>query len=98
MPKEVIYDRNGPFVVTEAGDEIRTDHPDFPREESLPVLRRAVHVGWSKDRYVEVGVGAFSAATEFDSDAHFTDLDRDGINRLIRALRKARDQAYGADA
>lgn len=26
------------------------------------------------------------------------DLDRHGINRLIRTLRKARDQAYGADA
>ena len=25
-------------------------------------------------------------------------LDRDGINRLIRALRKARDAAYGSDA
>lgn len=25
-------------------------------------------------------------------------LDRHGINRLIRTLRKARDQAFGADA
>lgn len=25
-------------------------------------------------------------------------LDRDGINRLIRALRRARDSAFGADA
>jgi hypothetical protein len=25
-------------------------------------------------------------------------LDRDGINRLIRTLRKARDAAFGADA
>jgi hypothetical protein len=31
-------------------------------------------------------------------DGIFVDLDRDGINRLIRALRKARDQAFGADA
>lgn len=28
----------------------------------------------------------------------FADLDRDGINRLIRLLRKARDAAFGADA
>jgi hypothetical protein len=26
------------------------------------------------------------------------DLDREGCNRAIRALRKARDAAYGADA
>jgi hypothetical protein len=25
-------------------------------------------------------------------------LDREGINRLIRSLRRARDQAYGQDA
>ena len=28
----------------------------------------------------------------------FAHLDREGVNRLIRALRKARDQAFGADA
>lgn len=27
----------------------------------------------------------------------YSDLDRDGINRLIRILRRARDQAYGRD-
>lgn len=28
----------------------------------------------------------------------FAQMDRNGINRLIRALRKARDEAYGKDA
>lgn len=28
----------------------------------------------------------------------FAHLDREGVNRLIRALRKARDQSFGADA
>jgi hypothetical protein len=28
----------------------------------------------------------------------FVTLNRDGINRLIRALRRARDEALGADA
>lgn len=27
----------------------------------------------------------------------FADLDRDGINRLIRVLRRARNQAFGSD-
>lgn len=31
-------------------------------------------------------------------DGWFVTLDRDGINRLIRSLRRARDAAYGADA
>lgn len=31
-------------------------------------------------------------------DGWHVTLDRDGLNRLIRALRKARDAAFGADA
>ena len=30
-------------------------------------------------------------------DAWFMDLDRDGCNRAIRELRKARDRCYGGD-
>ncbi len=30
-------------------------------------------------------------------DGQFTDLDRHSINQLIRALREARDKAYGRD-
>jgi hypothetical protein len=32
------------------------------------------------------------------TEGWFVNLDRASINRLIRALRKARDQAFGADA
>jgi hypothetical protein len=31
------------------------------------------------------------------SNGWFVDLDRAGLNRLIRTLRKARDDAYGRD-
>jgi hypothetical protein len=31
-------------------------------------------------------------------DGWHVTLDREGINRLIRSLRRARDSAYGADA
>lgn len=31
-------------------------------------------------------------------DAQYAGLDRPGVNRLIRLLRKARDAAFGADA
>lgn len=30
-------------------------------------------------------------------DGWYVNLDRNGINRLIKVLRKARDQAYGRD-
>ena len=32
-----------------------------------------------------------------DATQRFVQLDRESINRLIRTLRRARDQAYGAD-
>lgn len=64
-------------------------------------------VGWSAEPgHVQV------ATVHTDSPVHWADgdspdgkfngwfvtLDRDGINRMIRALRKARDAAFGADA
>ena len=33
----------------------------------------------------------------FAQDGWFIDLDRQGINKLIRDLRRARDQAFGRD-
>ena len=35
---------------------------------------------------------------EVESKAWFASLNRHAINSLIRSLRKARDQAFGADA
>lgn len=53
-----------------------------------------VHVGWTRGtEYVEVAtIGADGQELELAR------LNRDGINRLIRTLRKARDGAYGSDA
>ena len=61
----------------------------------------AVKVGWTRDRdHVELAVveckgGAFA---DMDERTRYLQLDRDGLNRLIRTLRKARDQAFGSDA
>jgi hypothetical protein len=57
-----------------------------------------LEVGWSRGTYVQLGVRAENENDDADGTVRFTDLDRDGINRLIRTLRKARDQAYGTDA
>lgn len=70
-----------------------------------------MEVGWTRDRGVEVATiqpGAQIAFMDPDTGKHlpmstdrpgfWVDLDREGINRLIRALRKARDQAFGSDA
>jgi len=62
-------------------------------------LRTEVH--WGRDKeYVQVATLADESPHEFEGDAMqgwYCDLDRKGINDLIRNLRKARDQAFGRD-
>lgn len=57
-------------------------------------------VQWARDKFVSVGV---QASGDYDEavtprPSLWFDLDREGINLMIRALRKARDQAFGSDA
>lgn len=66
-------------------------------------------VGWQRDGHVQIATtNAHSPFTMGSGDTpddpeelfygwHVT-LDRDGINKLIKDLRRARDAAYGADA
>jgi hypothetical protein len=83
MPREVIHDN--------------THLPGS--DNSTPM---AVEVAWGRDSgYVSVG----SVNLEnMDGDKRFTpeygwftNLDRTYVNQLIRVLRRARDQAFGAD-
>ncbi|MCX5066639.1 hypothetical protein OOJ91_12195 [Micromonospora lupini] len=84
MPKETINDQSGMYDV---------------------------QVGWqpSPTGSVQLGVESHDGRSiaehltgENETPANFTglwgSLDRDGVNRLIRTLRRARDSAYGADA
>lgn len=97
MPKELIYS-DDPAYMRDGGDG------EVPASEQPPgtgrtVYQRGVHVGWSRQGYVEVGVAEFAIATQDnEGGGHYTTLDRAGLNRLIRTLRKARDAAFGADA
>ena len=96
MPKEVIYSSDGAYMLATDGNE----YPEvgIPEGTVGQYRQRGVHVGWTRKRHVEVGVASFDVSREMPSDGVFLALDRDGINRLIRSLRKARDAAYGSDA
>jgi hypothetical protein len=58
-----------------------------------------VQVGWNVEaEYVQVATFSRAMVThETIWDGFYVSLNRDGINRLIRNLRRARDQAYGRD-
>lgn len=98
MPKEIIYANDNPYVLLPDGSEV---DPSVVSGEGHTIHHRGVHVGWTKDQFVEVGAAVFDGGTGNLSTPFsgcFMTLDRAAINRIIRALRKARDQAYGQDA
>lgn len=58
--------------------------------------RHGLAVGWHPTGWVQIYMEPHGA--ESTGDWHIVDMDRAEINRLIRALRKARDKAYEPDA
>jgi len=85
MPKEMIPDRY-------------TGSDDDAVAEGSPTQ---VRVGWSKETgHVEVATVApdhMVLEPTPEGNGWFVQMDRAGLNRLIRALRTARDQAFGRD-
>lgn len=59
--------------------------------------RFAVHVGWTKDHDMEIATFDSMIDPGSVERGWFINLGRSQINDLIRALRRARDQAFGAD-
>jgi hypothetical protein len=86
MPKETVYGDQLPF-----GE----DNPGRSQVEVswgggvVQVVTKCVH-GATGDRLSD-GEGIHY------TDGFYVDLNRKGINELIRNLRKARDRAYGRD-
>lgn len=94
MPKEYIYsqDHGREAIIMVDGDG---EHPGVPKTEVLDTL--AIKVGWSKEQE-HVGLCVLDKATDPDGfEAQHINLDRAGLNRLIKVLRQARDDAYGRD-
>lgn len=95
MPAEKVYGIHmRPEGAPEEGVEVRA--------AGVPI----VDVRWNREGgYVQIvtkETDAFGGRLSDDEGVHFTDglfvdLDRQGINKLIRNLRRARDQAFGRD-
>ncbi|HET6917760.1 MAG TPA: hypothetical protein VFH56_16855 [Acidimicrobiales bacterium] len=79
-----------------------------PIGEHVYKVGPVVQVGWHKDAWVQVSIEAdpsyfrFAAEhpdgeTSHRSTVYSEPLNRDELNKLIRTLRRARDQVFGRD-
>ena len=60
----------------------------------------SVELTWGREPsgYVQLGAIMREAITGVTETGIYVQLDRSGLNRLIRTLRRSRDAAFGADA
>lgn len=98
MPKETIHSRyegHVPRVLDKDGNWVYSDPAKVAPEPF-------VTVGWGREsQHVQVATlagGDYDEVGGNERPGLYVQLDRDGINRLIRSLRKARDAAFGSDA
>lgn len=67
-------------------------------EPGPPVPNFRVKVGWNREvGYVNIATVNEEAPLGTVESGLYVDLNRRGINDLIRHLRRARDQAFGRD-
>lgn len=113
MPKEVIYGRHHgtfdePSPVAEIGWSREAAHVELqvaPQRDRADNIRTIPEIAIDELKALDPKWGGDSnyadvlnlMALVYDK-GWVVQLDREGINRMIRALRKARDAAYGADA
>jgi hypothetical protein len=98
MPKEIIHSRyegHSSRVLDADGQWVENDPSRVTPEPFLTV-------GWGREsEHVQIATLAGGDYDEVGGNARpglYVQLDRAGINRLIRSLRKARDAAFGSDA
>lgn len=102
MPREVIKRDHGNIVEVSWGSggtvQVSTYSPDRMvastiEAKSVDEAKSAILV--NRDPNAMQGP---AGPTDDIFTGWYVDLDREGINRFIRLLRRARDNAYGADA
>lgn len=112
MPREQInYPKSADLaelVVSDTGGEAVPD-----KDSPIPgeVIRRnapTLHVGWHRNAWLQLSIEGdvtyfrFAAdtpdgSTSDRSTVYTEPLTRDEVNKLIRSLRRARDQVFGRD-
>ena len=92
MPKETIYDLSGLYDVQIGWAPDQDVQIGVVTHDGVTILQQLLPEG------ATLTATTSSAVSGPGFTGLWGSLDRAGINRLIRVLRRARDSAYGADA
>jgi hypothetical protein len=97
MPRETIYDQASMYDVNVGWSREKYVQIGLQTHDDVPIANHLIEkpdaaglVDSIDDMIYQGQLAAFTGL--------WSTLDREGINRLIRVLRRARDQAFGADA
>lgn len=90
MPKESVYGN-------QHGYDPKDTHPMVPTVDVLWGRDQGMVQIVSKAEDANGGRWVGEDPTTHFTDGMYVDLDRNAINKLIRDLRRARDQAFGKD-
>lgn len=95
MPKEYVHD-------IDHGKTYAVEAKDGKSGETIYMGEKAMKVGWMKGEGAGAPVSLAVVDRGEDPDGMaetvaYLNLDRSGLNRLIRVCRKARDDAFGRD-
>jgi hypothetical protein len=100
MPKELIFGSDLPYTEVSSAHSVIGVHWGNEMDDYLQVSTQLVNDdGKYADGYgaVHVAEGAEAERRHLWGQGFYVNLDRKGVNALIRHLRRARDQAFGRD-
>lgn len=98
MPKEMIFGYERPYTDVSSAQSVIEVH--WSRDHFVQVAARGFNDDLkylTDDGVTHVAEGAEAERRKQWEQGYFVSLDRAAINKLIRDLRRARDQAFGKD-
>lgn len=100
MPKELVYGSEPPYAEVSSARSVVGVHWGHEMDSYVQLSTSLFNDDGkyeTADGVVHTAEGDDAVRRELWSQGYYVNLDRRGINKLIRNLRRARDQAFGRD-
>jgi hypothetical protein len=97
-PMFQVLDDGSERLIPAQNGELSDAGPEPTNLSDATIYQRGLVLRWGRNSAVEITTGKVAIADHTERDVEYVRLQRGDINLLIRDLRKARDQVFGADA